>query len=101
VRATCRNGANYGTGQRLEQLCRLRVQGRRPTHPDWYHNLLTHPQVSAEIGAQTVPLVARVAEGAERDSIWDRQKREHPGFADYETKTARQIPVIVLDPAPR
>ena len=76
-------------------------KGGAPTHPDWYHNLLAHPQVSAEIGAQTVPLVARVAEGAERDSIWDRQKREHPGFADYETKTARQIPVIVLDPAPR
>jgi deazaflavin-dependent oxidoreductase (nitroreductase family) len=76
-------------------------KGGAPIHPDWYHNLLAHPQVSAEIGAQTVPLVARVAEGAERDSIWDRQKNEHPGFADYETKTARQIPVIVLDPAPR
>jgi hypothetical protein len=47
-----------------------------------------------------VPLVARVAEGAERDRIWTVQKRDQPGFADYETKTARQIPVIILDPAP-
>ena len=76
-------------------------KGGAPTHPDWYHNLLAHPQVSAEIGTQTVPLVARVAEGAERDRIWATQKRDHPGFADYETKTTRQIPVIVLDPAPR
>ena len=71
-----------------------------PTHPAWYHNLLAHPQVSAEIGTRTVPLVARVAQGAERDRIWARQKQDHPGFADYETKTSRQIPVIVLDPAP-
>jgi len=71
-----------------------------PTHPAWYHNLLANPQVSAEIGTRTVPLVARVAEGAERDRIWARQKQDHPGFADYETRTTRQIPVIVLDPAP-
>jgi deazaflavin-dependent oxidoreductase (nitroreductase family) len=70
-----------------------------PTHPAWYHNLLANPQVSAEIGTQTVPLVARVAQGAERDRIWARQKQDHPGFADYEAKTTRQIPVIVLDPA--
>jgi deazaflavin-dependent oxidoreductase (nitroreductase family) len=71
-----------------------------PTHPAWYHNLLAHPQVSVEIGSQTVPLVARVAEGAERDRIWTAQKRDHPGFADYETRTTRQIPVIVLEMVP-
>jgi deazaflavin-dependent oxidoreductase (nitroreductase family) len=75
-------------------------KGGAPTHPAWYHNLLAHPQVSAEIGSQTVPLVARVAEGAERDRIWAAQKRDHPGFADYETRTTRQIPVIILDPVP-
>jgi deazaflavin-dependent oxidoreductase (nitroreductase family) len=71
-----------------------------PTHPAWYHNLLANPRVSAEIGSQTVPLVARVAEGAERDRIWAVQKRDQPGFADYETKTTRQVPVIILDPVP-
>jgi deazaflavin-dependent oxidoreductase (nitroreductase family) len=75
-------------------------KGGAPTNPAWYHNLLAHPQVSAEIGSRTVPLVARVAEGQERDRIWAVQKRDHPGFADYETKTTRQIPVIILDPAP-
>jgi deazaflavin-dependent oxidoreductase (nitroreductase family) len=68
-----------------------------PTNPDWYHNLLAHPSVTAEIGTQTVQLTARVAEGAEREQIWDAQKQAYPGFAEYEAKTDRQIPVVILD----
>ncbi len=70
-----------------------------PTHPAWYHNLLANPRVSAEIGAATVDLVARVADGAERERIWEAQKAAYPGFAGYETKTTRQIPVVILEPA--
>jgi deazaflavin-dependent oxidoreductase (nitroreductase family) len=70
-----------------------------PTNPDWYHNLVANPRVSAEIGTETLPFVARVAEGAERDRIWEAQKQANPGFADYERKTTRQIPVIILEPA--
>ncbi len=70
-----------------------------PTHPAWYHNLLANPRVSAEIGPGTVDLVARVADGAERDRIWEAHKSEYPGFADYERKTTRQIPVVILEPA--
>lgn len=69
-----------------------------PTHPDWYHNLIAHPQVEAEIGTQTHRLTARVAQGEERDRIWTRQKTDNPGFADYEQKTTRQIPVVILEP---
>jgi deazaflavin-dependent oxidoreductase (nitroreductase family) len=70
-----------------------------PTNPDWYHNLLAHPEVEAEIGDQTVRLTARVAQGDERDRIWTRQKETNPGFAEYEQKTTRQIPVVILEPA--
>jgi deazaflavin-dependent oxidoreductase (nitroreductase family) len=70
-----------------------------PTHPDWYHNLVAHPDVEAEIGDQTVRLTARVAQGDERDRIWTRQKQTNPGFAEYEQKTTRQIPVVILEPA--
>ncbi|GGM17289.1 nitroreductase family deazaflavin-dependent oxidoreductase [Micromonospora yangpuensis] len=70
-----------------------------PTNPDWYHNLLAHPQVRAEVGTETVDLVARVAAGDERERIWSAQKAAYPGFADYERKTDRQIPVVVLEPA--
>ncbi|MET8370665.1 nitroreductase family deazaflavin-dependent oxidoreductase [Micromonospora profundi] len=75
-------------------------KGGAPTSPDWYHNLLAQPQVRAEIGTDTVELVARVATGDERERIWNAQKAAYPGFADYEQKTARQIPVVVLEPAP-
>jgi len=70
-----------------------------PTNPDWYHNLLAHPDVEAEIGTETVKLRARVAEGAERGQIWEAHKAANPGFADYEKKTTRQIPVVILEPA--
>ncbi len=68
------------------------------TNPDWYHNLLANPRVSAEIGASTHSLVARVADGEERERLWDAHKRAWPGFADYEVKTSRQIPVVILEP---
>ena len=70
-----------------------------PTNPDWYYNLLANPQVTAEIGTETRPFVARVAEGAERQRIWEAQKSANPGFAEYERKTTRQIPVVILQPA--
>jgi deazaflavin-dependent oxidoreductase (nitroreductase family) len=70
-----------------------------PTNPDWYHNLLAQPRVRAEIGTDTVELVARVATDDEREPIWTRQKAAYPGFADYERKTSRRIPVVILEPA--
>jgi deazaflavin-dependent oxidoreductase (nitroreductase family) len=73
-------------------------KGGAPTNPDWYHNLLAHPRVTAEIGTGTVELAARVAEGEEREKIWAAQKAAYPGFADYERNTTRQIPVIILQP---
>lgn len=73
-------------------------KGGAPDNPDWYHNVLAHPKVTAEIGTGTVELLARVAEGDEREQIWDAQKAARPQFAGYEQKTARQIPVIILKP---
>jgi deazaflavin-dependent oxidoreductase (nitroreductase family) len=73
-------------------------KGGAPTNPDWYHNLLAQPRVRAEIGTQTVELTARVAAGETRERIWSAQKSAYPGFADYEQKTTRQIPVVILDP---
>ena len=72
--------------------------GGSPTHPDWYHNLRAHPQVTYEVGTSTVRATARVATGEERERIWSKQKRDRPYFAGYEQKTTRQIPVIVLEP---
>jgi len=69
-----------------------------PSNPDWYHNLVANPQATIEVGAIAVEVRARIAEGAERDTIWETQKERYPGFADYEASTTRQIPVVVLEP---
>ena len=66
-------------------------------HPDWYHNLLGHPETIIEVGTETVPVRARVATGEERERIWARQKAFYPRFAKYEAQTTREIPVIVLE----
>jgi deazaflavin-dependent oxidoreductase (nitroreductase family) len=71
----------------------------RPTNPAWYHNLVAHPQVTVEIGTETFDAAARVITGAERDRIYARQAELYPGFAEYQEKTSRVIPVVALDRA--
>lgn len=73
-------------------------KGGAPTNPDWYYNLLAHPRAKIEVGAETFDVIAHVAAGDERTAIWEKQKALNPGFASYEQKTDREIPVIVLDP---
>jgi len=68
-----------------------------PTNPDWFYNLQAHPDAEIELGSETVPVRARVAEGDERDRIWERQKELFPNFAEYEkTAGGRTIPVVLL-----
>jgi deazaflavin-dependent oxidoreductase (nitroreductase family) len=73
-------------------------KGGAPSNPDWYHNLLANPRATVEVGTETFDVTARVASGEERERIWEKQKREMPGFSDYEKKTTRQIPVVILEP---
>jgi deazaflavin-dependent oxidoreductase (nitroreductase family) len=69
------------------------------THPDWYHNLVANPEVTAEVGTETRSFRARVAVAGERTPIWEKQKADYPGFGDYEANTEREIPVVILEPA--
>ena len=66
-------------------------------HPDWYYNLLAHPETVVELGTETFPVRARVASGEERTEIWEAQKADVPMFAEYETTTPREIPVVILE----
>jgi deazaflavin-dependent oxidoreductase (nitroreductase family) len=68
-----------------------------PTNPDWYYNLRAHPDASIEVGSDTIPVMARVVEGAERDRVYAEQAKRYPGFAEYEAATDRVIPVVALD----
>lgn len=79
----------------------------RDRHPAWYHNLCAQPHTEIEItdvgsdtstGIRTVPVRAREAAPQEREPIWATQKQRYPGFADYESKTQRTIPVMLLEP---
>ena len=69
----------------------------RDTHPAWYHNLRAHPRTRIEIGPGTIEVTAQVANPAERTPIWERQKQQYPGFAEYEAGTSREIPVVLLE----
>jgi deazaflavin-dependent oxidoreductase (nitroreductase family) len=66
-------------------------------HPDWYHNLIAHPDITIEKGIETILVRAIVLAGEEGDTIFARQAARFPTFADYERKLARTIPVIRLD----
>lgn len=72
--------------------------GGAPKNPAWFHNLVAHPKVTLEFGDRSEDVVARIATGEERARIWEKQKVDQPQFAEYEKKTDREIPVIVLEP---
>ena len=99
-------GARTGT-ERVNPLAYQKVgeayavfgsKGGAPTNPEWYHNLIANPRARVEVGTDSFEVTARVAEGDERERIWEEQKRLNPAFADYERKTDRTIPVVVLEP---
>ena len=72
-------------------------KGGAPTNPDWYHNLIAHPDATIEVGTETIPVRTRVAAGEERDRLWHRLVLLIPAFGEYERKTSRTIPVVVLE----
>ena len=69
-----------------------------PTSPDWYHNMLAHPEVTVELGDKTYSATAKPITGAERDTIYAKWARMYPQFQGYQEKTSRTIPVIELEP---
>ena len=70
-----------------------------PSDPAWFRNLVANPDVTVEIGTETRALRARVAGPDERDAIWVDHKANWPQFQEYEDKTDRVIPVVILEPA--
>jgi len=68
-----------------------------PAHPDWYRNLLAHPQVTVEVGADTFDASAKVLEGTERQQQWDMIVASYPFFIEHQAKITREIPVVALE----
>jgi deazaflavin-dependent oxidoreductase (nitroreductase family) len=71
-------------------------KGGAPTHPDWYHNLVANPSATIEVGDESFDVNAEVLTGEERDRFYAIQSERYPGFAEYQEKTERIIPVIAL-----
>ena len=69
-----------------------------PENPGWYHNLMAHPDIAIEVGGETLEVTASVAQGPERDRLYERQVAIMPRFAEYQANTSRTIPVVVLTP---
>ncbi len=67
-------------------------------NPDWYYNLLAHPTSVIEVGDERIEVAATELHGAERDRLFDEQASRYPGFAAYQRKTRRVIPVVALTP---
>ena len=79
-----------------ERLLVIASNAGAPAHPDWYRNLVAHPQVTVEIGTETFDATAVVTEGEERQRLWTRIVELYPFFSEHQAKITRQIPVIVL-----
>jgi deazaflavin-dependent oxidoreductase (nitroreductase family) len=73
-------------------------KGGAPQHPGWYRNILANPEVEVQVGTKKIKARARTATGDERDRLWQKGLEFWPPYADYQKKTERQIPVVVLDP---
>ena len=80
-----------------ERFVVIASKGGAPTHPAWFHNLVANPEVKVEVLGEEFKARARVAEGAEHDRLYAAQAAEMPTFAEYQKKTERKIPAIVLE----
>jgi deazaflavin-dependent oxidoreductase (nitroreductase family) len=70
--------------------------GASPTHPDWYHNLKANPRLNVEVGAQTFTVLAEELDDTARAELWPKLVAEAPTVGEHQTRTTRQIPVLML-----
>ena len=82
-----------------DRLVVIASKGGAPTNPAWYHNLRTHPDVTVELGPEKFRARAKVAGEGERRRLYDQHSARMPAFAEYEKKTTRKIPVVLLERA--
>ena len=79
-----------------ENLIIAASKGGADSHPDWYHNLVSNPQVIVEVGSETISALAEVPSEPERSDLYGKLASKYPMFNEYKTKTKRVIPIIKL-----
>ena len=85
--------AYFGDG---EQLMIFASKAGAPTHPDWYHNIVANPLVTVEVGTEVFQVQAEIAAEPDRTRLYNKMVEKMPGFGEYQKKTTRVIPVIIL-----
>ena len=80
-----------------DRLLAVASKGGHPKHPEWYLNLLAHPEVTVEVGSEKFEATARILTGDERAQAFQRAVEVFPPYAGYQQKTTREIPVITLE----
>ncbi len=85
-------------GQTGDSYFVVASKGGAPDHPGWYRNLLANPEVGVQVGTTRIKARARTAAGEERARLWKEALKFWPPYADYQSKTEREIPVVILDP---
>lgn len=74
--------------------------GGRPDHPAWYHNLVARPEVTVQVGRRLRTMRARTAGPEERARWWPRVVAAYDGYREYQSRTGREIPIVILEPLP-
>jgi deazaflavin-dependent oxidoreductase (nitroreductase family) len=69
-----------------------------PRHPAWFHNLKAHPDTTVQVGSRRLAVRARVASADERSRLWPKVVTAYGGYAGYQKRTKRQIPLVILEP---
>ena len=75
-------------------------KGGAPSHPAWFLNLRDDPTVDVQVAAEKFRARARVANSGERTALWQQMAAIYPPYDDYQRRTQREIPVVVLEPTP-
>jgi F420H(2)-dependent quinone reductase len=81
-----------------ENLVVIASKGGHPTNPSWFHNVRAHPDARVQIRSARTPVRARVASSAERERLWPEVVAVYAGYEDYQQRTARVIPLVILEP---
>lgn len=80
--------------------CVIASKGGSPAHPSWFLNLKANANAHIKVANEELDVTARVAEGEEREALWQMMADYYAPYTDYQSRTERQIPVVVLDPVP-
>jgi deazaflavin-dependent oxidoreductase (nitroreductase family) len=81
-----------------DDLVLVASKGGNPKNPAWFHNLRAHPEVTVQVGSEHRPVRARVATAQERARLWPEVVKLYSGYAGYQKRTEREIPLVILEP---